>query len=249
MFSRTARLYDAFYHEKDYRAEARYVADVVRTRVPGAATLLDVACGTGEHARILTDDHGFLVDGIDIEASLLDIARAKGGRGTFRIADMVDFDLERTYDGVVCLFSSIGYVRTEPALRSAIAAMARHLVPGGVLVVEPWFEPGMMTDGFVTLLSRELPDGTKACRMSHTAIDGRRSVLRFEYLVGEARGLRRESEIHELGLFTREEMTGAIEAAGLCDSRYDEPGPSGRGLYVATCPATPDRGPVDAAAS
>lgn len=236
MFSRTPELYDWFYREKDYRAEAKYVADVVRARAPGAATLLDVACGTGEHGRFLAGDHGFAVDGIDIEPMLLEMARAKVPAGVFRIADMVDFELGRTYDAVVSLFSSIGYACTEVSLRNALAAMARHLKPGGVLVVEPWFEPGTMTHGFVTLRLSELPDGTTACRMSHTVIDGALSRLHFEYLIGDASGLRRETEIHELGLFTREEMTSAMGAAGLRDIRHDDVGPSGRGLYVATRP-------------
>jgi SAM-dependent methyltransferase len=236
MFSRTAELYDAFYREKDYRAEARSVAGVIRARVPTAATLLDVACGTGEHARFLAEDHAFSVEGTDLEPGLLKIAATKVPAAAFHVADMVDFALGRRYDAVTCLFGSIGYVRTEPALRRALAAMARHLVPGGVLVVEPWFEPGTMTHGFVTLLSTELPDGATACRMSHTRVDGRLSHLRFEYLLGDANGLRRESEVHELALFSRDETTAAMSAAGLRDIAFDEQGPSGRGLYVATCP-------------
>ena len=235
MFSRTPEFYDWFYHEKNYRAEARYVADVIRARAPDAAALLDVACGTGEHARFLVRDHGFAVDGIDIEPKLLELARAKLP-GTFQTADMVDFELGHTYDAVVCLFGSIGYVRTEMALRRALVAMARHLVPGGVLVVEPWFEPGTMTHGFVTLLSTELPDGAKGSRMSYTTVEGRLSRLHFEYLLGDAGGLRRETEVHELGLFSRDEMTAAMGAAGVRDIAFDEQGPSGRGLYIAMRP-------------
>ena len=41
-------------------------------------------------------------------------------------------DLGRTFDAVVCLFSSIGYVGTEERLRAAIGSMARHAAPGGM---------------------------------------------------------------------------------------------------------------------
>jgi SAM-dependent methyltransferase len=53
-------------------------------------------------------------------------------------ADPADFNLGLTFDAVVCLFSAIGYVVTVKRLHSALAAMARHLRPGGVLLVEPW---------------------------------------------------------------------------------------------------------------
>ncbi len=237
MFDASGSHYDLLYREKDYRSEAAYVAAVIRDRLPAAATLLDVACGTGEHARFLIEKHGFAVDGIDIEPTLLETARAKLPSGTFHVADMLDFDLGRSYDAVVCLFSSIGYAHTEPKLRRAVAAMARHLAPGGVLAVEPWFEPGQMTHRLVTMLTAEAPHGAKACRMSHTTLEGRTSRIHFEYLFGDEHGLRRETESHELGLFTREELIAAFRSAGLDEIQHDEHGPSGRGMYVAMAPA------------
>ena len=107
MFSESTDLYDRFYHEKDYRAEAAYVAAVVRGHVPSAESVLDVACGTGEHARCLSYDHGFRVDGVDLDPGFVALASRKNPAGTFARADMTDFDLGRTYDAVLCLFSSI----------------------------------------------------------------------------------------------------------------------------------------------
>ena len=37
-------------------------------------------------------------------------------------------------DVVTCLFSSIGYARTTDRLNAAVASMADHLLPGGVLI-------------------------------------------------------------------------------------------------------------------
>lgn len=231
MFSATVDYYDAIYHDKDYQAEARYIATVIRARVPRAASVLDVGCGTGGHAPFLAAEHGFRVDGIDIEAGFVEHARARHPAGTFTRADMTDFDLGRTYDAVICLFSAIGYVRDEPNLRRAVAAMARHSAPDGVLVVEPWFEPGAMRHGHVTCRVADTVDGT-ICRMSHTTIEGSVSRLHFEYLIGSPTGLRRVTELHELGLFTRRQMESAFVATGMTVA-FDEQGPTGRGLYVA----------------
>src|SRR2546430_11502469 len=44
--------YDLLYHDKDYAAEARFVAELVRRhggRPPAGVELLDLACGTGRH--------------------------------------------------------------------------------------------------------------------------------------------------------------------------------------------------------
>ena len=67
MFSVSADYYDLFYASKDYREEAATVAGLIWTRKADAVWLLDVACGSGEHGRHLSADHGFRVDGIDIE--------------------------------------------------------------------------------------------------------------------------------------------------------------------------------------
>ena len=54
---------------------------------------------------------------------------------------MTGFDLGTTYDAVTCLFGAIGYVRTVDRMNRAVACMARHVKPGGVLIVDPWITP------------------------------------------------------------------------------------------------------------
>lgn len=232
MFSSSIELYDLIYRRmKDYAKEAGEVATLVRGICPGASTVLDVGCGTGEHALHLRTDHGFRVDGVDLEPGFVDLARAKNPDGEFVVADMCHLDLGRTYDVVLCLFGAIGYVRDEDRLRSAIAALARHAAPGGVVIVEPWFAPGALTDGYVSLVTAE-DEGVSVCRMGFTEVKDRISRLRMEYLVGTTGGIRHETETHELGLFTRDEMEEAFVAAGLAPD-YDDEGPTGRGLYRA----------------
>jgi len=80
MFTKSAHLYDAIYRSfKDYRAESEKVRAAIRGVHPGARTVLDVACGTGEHDLYLKDD--FEVDGIDLDEGLLALAREKNPLG------------------------------------------------------------------------------------------------------------------------------------------------------------------------
>lgn len=232
MFSETAELYDLIYGQfKDYAAEARWIAGLLERVHPGARTILDVGCGTGEHARHLTDA-GYRVDGLDIEPAFVRLAGEKNPAGRFVHADMTDFDLGTRYDAVLCLFSSIGYAGTLAGVERALSRFHEHLSPGGVVVVEPWFEPEEWRSGSVYLHMAEA-DEVKVSRMSHSTRRGRLSVLDFHYLVGREDGIEHLRETHELGLFTREEMEQSFTAAGLRVEEYDPEGPIGRGLFIA----------------
>jgi SAM-dependent methyltransferase len=232
VFSASAELYDLIYSTfKDYPAEARQLAGLIRRAHPRARTVLDVACGTAEHARLLTEEHGFQVDGLDLDPGFVRIAERKLPSGRVHAGDMTAFDLPGRYDVVLCLFSSIGYVRTPENLRRALACFRAHLAEGGIVLVEPWFSPEVMQPGRVDVLTAEA-EGLAVCRMSQIDVEGRLSRLHFHYLLGRATGIEHLTEVHDLGLFTVAETLEAFAAAGM-RAEHDPQGPSGRGLYVA----------------
>jgi SAM-dependent methyltransferase len=228
-FLDSAELYDAIYHFKNYARECELLRGLIDSAVPHARTLLDAACGTGAHSQFLKNH--FAVDGIDLNEDYLRAARIKNPAGLYLHADMTGFHLARTYDVVTCLFSAIGYVATVARLNLAVAAMARHVRPGGVLIVEPWITPDKWTSGGQYVNTGQLPDGL-VCRMSHSGQAGRLSVLQLHYLRGSVRGIEHFSERMELALFTREEMTRAFDDAAM-QVNYDPEGLMGRGLYLA----------------
>jgi SAM-dependent methyltransferase len=232
VFTESAEVYDAIYFGfKDYRAEAAEIARLIRAEHPDARTILDVGCGTGEHARRLAAEHGFLVDGLDLDPAFLRLARAKHPAGRFFEADMSEFDLPDRYDAIICMFSSIGYVLTLPRLEQTLRTFRRHLAPGGILLVEPWFPPEKMTSGHHSVRSAEIPGG-RVERTSVTRIEGRICFLDFDYVFEQRGTVRHTRETHELGLFTEEEMLQAFADAGL-SARHESESPSNRGLYIA----------------
>jgi dTDP-3-amino-3,6-dideoxy-alpha-D-glucopyranose N,N-dimethyltransferase/dTDP-3-amino-3,4,6-trideoxy-alpha-D-glucopyranose N,N-dimethyltransferase len=229
-----ADVYDALYEGrgKDYAAEAADVLKLVRERSPGAASLLDVACGTGSHLRhfaALMDD----VEGLELSADMIKVAGTRLPAVPVHQGDMRSFDLGRRYDAVTCMFSSIAYMRDDGELAAALGRIAAHLAPGGVAVVEPWwfpetFLPGYVAGDVVTAAGRTL------ARVSHTVRTGDASTMQAHYLVADAgSGVKHFTVTHVNTLFTRERYVLAFERAGLA-ADYVEGGPSGRGLFVAT---------------
>jgi ubiquinone/menaquinone biosynthesis C-methylase UbiE len=229
MFTKSSEIYDIVYSWKDYIKEARQVADLIAQHRPNTKTILDVACGTHQHAVYLTDR--FHIDGLDLNPVFLELAKHKNPAGTYFEADMTNFDLGRTYDTLMCVFSSIGYVVTVERLRAALKCFRKHLDVGGLCIVEPWFRPDTFNEGKVYMLPIDKPD-IKICRMGTSTVSGNVSRLYFYYLVGTSEGITYFEETHDSGLFTIEQMTDAFRAAGF-EVDYQEPGLMGRGLYIA----------------
>jgi SAM-dependent methyltransferase len=233
MFKETACYYDRIYAFKDYAGEAEKILSIVdRELHTDGSRLLDVACGTGLHLKHLKAH--FEAEGLDLSPELLEIARARNPELTFHCADMRTFALDAAYDVVTCLFSSIGYMTTLDDLHRAIERMAKHLVPGGLLLVVPWFTPEAWKPNTVHAMFIDDPE-LKIARINTSLSKGRVSVFDLHHLIGTPEKTEHVVEHHELGLYTVEELTEAFETAAL-EVQFDPEGLTGRGLYVARKP-------------
>nr|BAP34716.1 N-methyltransferase [Streptomyces sp. ML694-90F3] len=225
-----AEIYDDVYRgHRDYHRETERVRELVRERRPGARTLLDVACGTGEHLVHL--GRSFDVEGIDLAEPMLKVAAAKLGDVPVHRGDMRDFSLGRSFDAVSCLFSSIGYLGGTADLKAAVAAMAGHLVPGGVLVIEPWILRERWNGGDL-VQAQFTSDRATVSRMGRWYTSGDRSQVEMHYLVARADGAVRHFVNHQdLALFSRDEYEAAFVASG-CTVEYLPEGYADRGVFV-----------------
>jgi ubiquinone/menaquinone biosynthesis C-methylase UbiE len=216
-----AALYDLFHGDKPYDTEGAFVGELFRERgVKPPGRLLDVACGTGQHAvRFL--DAGWEVLGIDRSESMLAAARARAGNraATFLEQDMAAIDIGgRPFDVAVCLFDSIGYALTNERVQSTLTGIHRVLRDGGLFVMEFWHAAAMLTSYDAR---REktwtLSDGS-VTRTSETSLDVPRQVARVAYHLvrrnasGEVTGESRE--IHENRFFLVQEMEYFLASAG-----------------------------------
>lgn len=203
----------------------------MRERNPGATTLLDVACGTGKHLSHLREH--FACEGVDVDDGLLGVARERLLGIPLHQGDMRTLDLGRRFDAVTCLFSAIGFVGSTDGLDAAARALAQHVEPGGVLIVEPWLSPEEWIPNRPHVLSAEAP-GLVLARVTVSGLRGERiSTTKMHYVVGTPDGVEHWAEDHTLYLFTEDEMRSGFERAGL-RAELDPEGLIGRGLWICT---------------
>ena len=230
MYTKTAEYYDLIYSSfKNYKEEAEQVRKLIGTERPSCKTILDVACGTGEHHLYLKSH--FKITGIDLNETFIDIAKNKNPECDYHTADMREFDLNTKFDVIICLFSSIGYLSSQEEVTSALHRFKSHLAPNGVIFVEPWFTPEVWRVPSLHMVTVER-EGLKICRASSSQKMGRTSRADMHYLIATAQGVRYESEEHALTLFSVEEMKEAFWENGLTVDHCPI-GLIGRGLYKA----------------
>ena len=202
---------------------------------PGSG-LLDAGCGTGRYAAELAR-RGYVVDGMDRSAELIDTARRSvGGYGSslsFHVGDILTLPTAR-YDGILCRGVLNDFLRDDARLK-VFAAFARALRPAGVLILdvreweatkdrkarEPVFRKSVMTDrGKLTFTSiTEVDPECRQLLLSET-----------HTLVNEA-GAQSSDYRFVMRCWTRSELDSVLEGAGFasvaCFGAYDPAIPAG----------------------
>lgn len=228
-YENSAHLYDLMYVRRHYTTTAEEIDEILTAELPQGEDLLDVGCGTGRHLELLHDS--YRGEGLDINPAMLEQTHDRCPGIPLHEADMRNFDIDRSYDVIICLFSAIGYVETAAAMRRSIERMHAHLRSPGLLIVEPWFTPESFWDGHLAA-NFQMESETKLAWMYRQYREDLKAVLDIHYLVGGEGQPEYIRERQDLGLFTQQEMTDAFEAVGL-NASYRESEVWNRGLYVA----------------
>ena len=231
MYKKLAKYYDLIYHWKEYEKEAHSIKDLIKKyKKSDGNKLLDVGCGTGKHLECFLDD--FSCMGIDINNEMVEVAKTKFKDAIFEQGDMIDFNLKTEFDVILCLFSSIGYVKTYFNLEKTIQNFKNHLKKGGVLIIEPWFTKSMYWIGTPGMTIYDGKD-VKIARLNSTKIEGDLSIMEMHYLIAEKdKDVIHFVDTHELGLFETDKTLDFMEKAGLQTEFLKDGLMEDRGLFI-----------------
>ena len=133
-----AEIYDAVYADVDDAAFWRGMAEGAV-----AGPLLELGCGTGR-VLIPLARAGFEMTGLDLSPQMLEVCRAKLAdepedvrrRVTLVTGDMTSFELDGRFAAIFCAFNSFHHLRTIEQQMGCLERCRRHLLPGGVLVLD-----------------------------------------------------------------------------------------------------------------
>jgi SAM-dependent methyltransferase len=187
-FQKYSAYYDLLYRDKDYAAEANYVARTVRSVNPGTRSILEFGSGTGRHGRLLAA-RGFNVHGIERSSHMVSMAHATptppvpaaGGSFTCEVGDVRSINLGKTFDAVIALFHVVSYQTTNEDLQAVFRAAARHLQVGGVFLFDVWHGPAVFMIQPKDRVKKVADDCFEVARTARPVLDSNRSTVKVTY--------------------------------------------------------------------
>ena len=211
---RYAELYDLFYADKPYADEARFVHECIgEFSSEPTREILELACGTGRHA-LEFEKLGYNVTATDRSPDMLEVARKRVLGKNLVLAEMEQLDLaKKNFDAAVCLFDSIGYLKTNEAIGHALTRIRNHLRDGAPFIFEFWHAAAML-NGYSPVRERRWKiDNGEITRTSETTLDRENRVAEVVYTVEERMHDGRSStfrESHANRFFSVREMAALL---------------------------------------
>jgi SAM-dependent methyltransferase len=132
LYGSLAWCYDFITTGEEHKKEADFIETLVSAHRRSEGTrLLDVGCGHGWHDLYLKKD--FKITGVDLNETILEIARERNPEIDYLLGDVRDFDLNGEFDVVLCL-DALEHLLTYEDLEVALDSLLRHLAEDGVLI-------------------------------------------------------------------------------------------------------------------
>ena len=215
-----AKAYDILYREKDYDGECKLLEEIFqRFGAKPVQSVLDLGCGTGNHALRLADK-GYRVMGVERSADMLCIARRKSQeRPSLRWhqADIRAFKLEETFDAALMMFAVLSYQQGKADVLDALRIVRRHVIAGGLLVFDVWYGPAVLAQQPEDRIKTLKTEDGMVSRTSSATLDTEQQLCAVNFQLQCMTGsqvLEETRETHSMRYFFRQELALLLEASG-----------------------------------
>jgi SAM-dependent methyltransferase len=224
-------------HAAGFTEIAHAAARELLTRLSRPARVLDLGCGDGTSAALLTEA-GHEVHGLDLSPAAIELARQHAPTASFEVGSFLDAPLPARCDAVLAAGEVLGYAIDPRVTTDSLSLVLRRI-------------SGALSSSGLLLFDLATPDRGQATQgRSWTEGDGwtvlvdtdcistrlTRRIVTFRD-AGEGR-YRRAEEVHTLNLYPPAHVLGALHDAGftaqaLADGYADLTMPPGLTAYLA----------------
>ena len=215
-YEKFAYAYDQMMRNVNYQRWGDYIESLFSTYGCKPKTILDVACGTGA-LTVLLALRGYQMTGIDRAIGMLNIAREKAEEQQLEIefhhGDMLNFQLDRKFDAILCTYDSINYASNENDLTSTFKTVSEHLEPEGLFTFDVTTERNIVEHFHNKTFSENHQDYSYIWKNNYFYQSKMcRTFLTFFIREGEL--FRRYEEVHQQRIFEVSTVNELLKDAG-----------------------------------
>lgn len=197
-YKKFAKYYDKFYQNKNYKKETEFLKNFINAN----DKILDVGCGTGIHAALLTDN-GFEVDGLDLNKEMLEIAKTRLKTNLYW-QNILEIDISKKYNMIISMFAVFNHLKDTDELMRGLMNLKQLLHDVGKIIID---------------LHNPQSSGSKI-----DTYDNMTRVMKWNYdrslkieksdIIFEIDGIK-YTDTHTFRIFTIDEMKECCERVGL----------------------------------
>lgn len=225
VFGDYTRYYDLLYRDKDYAGETKFIHGLIQKHAPNAGSILELGCGTGKHAELLSK-MGYKVLGIDISHEMLEAANRRlsdleenvAKKFSFDRGDIRTYRTEYCFDVAISLFHVMSYQTNNKDLQGVFETAKVHLKQGGVFIFDCWYGPAVLTDRPAVRIKRLEDDAIQVTRIAEPEVHANENIVDVNYHVfikNKATGIVEElKETHRMRYLFKTEIDFLFEQAG-----------------------------------
>jgi SAM-dependent methyltransferase len=223
-----ADAYDYLYSDKDYAKECELVERLLRTYGDGSVhSVLDLGCGTGNHALSLAE-RGYVVVGVDRSHNMLESARKKAGRQkiegnvSFYEGDIRSFQVDHSFDACLMMFAVLGYQLENADVLAALRTARKHMRAGGLLMFDVWYGPTVLRQGPGDRFKRIQTKTGQILRLASGGLDVQNHLCKVTYHLWKVDGDRligETTETHLMRFFFPLELNLFLECSDFAPVR------------------------------
>ncbi len=226
LYKKYSKFYDKIYSKKKYDEEVVFIKSVISNSKVKGKSLLDMACGTGTHAKEFADD-GFKVTGVDVNSEMLKLARKKTKKASFVKGSMQSFKSKKKFDVITCLFTAMNYNKNISELKNTIKNLSNLLNKGGIVIFDLGLVEGKdrvdrKSGAFIDTYSEDNLQIARISQWNPSRDNPDIYNANFLMFVKDKGKVDFEIDEHELGIFSVEEIKSIMEKTGFAVKIYDD---------------------------
>tara|TARA_B100002052_G_scaffold296605_1_gene325441 strand:+ start:1180 stop:1926 length:747 start_codon:yes stop_codon:yes gene_type:complete len=212
MFKKYSEYYDYIYKDKNYKKESKYISKLLKLNKKDS--VLDIGCGTANHAIYLSRKVKFLV-GIDKSKSMVSIAKKKvlkkklNNKILIILNDITKKNINFNFNKAIMMFHALCYLNKDNEIKNFFKFTSKMLPKNGILICDYWNKDAVNKYGLKSTKKIIKEKDRKIIRFGKPLKSKIKKIKKIKFTIKyfyKNKKIKEFSEIHNMRPFSKKDI-------------------------------------------